>query len=236
MAQHDYQISNGSGIAVRNDVNNALAAIVTQNAGPAAPSPSYPYMWWADTVTGKLRQRNAANTAWIDHGLMSEAILRSGVIASGGTAGLLRKDGDGSDLSGVSVDVQAAIDEAIASQSGFTIIYPNGGSAVSPANISVNARLVEANPFSGSRILCVAEIYVSGKWIVTGWYNASGGGLGSGVVASQLDNEVIVQAGQYSLLAQANASGGNSGYAGGYLTTPTPCRVLVYKMQGSVPV
>ncbi|OSQ32053.1 hypothetical protein, partial [Thalassospira sp. MCCC 1A01428] len=71
----------------------------------------YPYMWWADTTSGHLKQRNAANTAWIDHGLMADAFLRTSSIASGGVAGLLRKDGDGSQLTGVNDDVQEAIDQ-----------------------------------------------------------------------------------------------------------------------------
>lgn len=29
----------------------------------------------------------------------------------------------------------------------FTIIYPNGGSSSSPANVSINTRYVESNPF-----------------------------------------------------------------------------------------
>lgn len=65
MAQHDYVIANGTGAAVRSDLNNALAAIVTQNSGATAPATTYAYQWWADTTTGLLKIRNAANNAWI---------------------------------------------------------------------------------------------------------------------------------------------------------------------------
>jgi len=65
MAQHDYVIANGTGAAVRSDLNNALAAIVSQNSGATAPSPTYAYQWWADTTTGLLKLRNAANSGWI---------------------------------------------------------------------------------------------------------------------------------------------------------------------------
>ena len=65
MAQHDYVIANGTGAAVRSDLNNALAAIVSQNSGATAPSPTYAYQFWADTTTGLLKLRNAANSAWI---------------------------------------------------------------------------------------------------------------------------------------------------------------------------
>jgi len=65
MAQHDYVIANGTGAAVRSDLNNALAAIVSQNSGPTAPSPTYAYQPWADTTAGLYKIRNAANNAWI---------------------------------------------------------------------------------------------------------------------------------------------------------------------------
>jgi hypothetical protein len=65
MAQHDYVIANGTGAAVRSDLNNALAAIVSQNSGATAPSPTYAFQWWADTTTGLLKLRNAANSSWI---------------------------------------------------------------------------------------------------------------------------------------------------------------------------
>ena len=65
MAQHDYVIANGSGSAVRSDLNNALAAIVSQNSGATEPTDKFAYMWWADTSAGVLKLRNAANNAWI---------------------------------------------------------------------------------------------------------------------------------------------------------------------------
>jgi hypothetical protein len=65
MAQHDYNIANQSGAAFRQDLNNALEAIVSQNSGTAEPSVTYAYQWWADTTAGVLKQRNAANSAWI---------------------------------------------------------------------------------------------------------------------------------------------------------------------------
>jgi hypothetical protein len=65
VAQHDYVIANGTGAAVRSDLNNALAAIVSQNSGATAPATTYAYQWWADTTTGLLKLRNAANNAWI---------------------------------------------------------------------------------------------------------------------------------------------------------------------------
>lgn len=65
MAQHDYNIANQSGQAFRQDLNNALAAAVTNNSGASAPSTTYAYQYWADTGAGLLKIRNAANSAWI---------------------------------------------------------------------------------------------------------------------------------------------------------------------------
>ena len=65
MSQHDYVIDNASGATVRSDLNNALAAIVSNNSGATAPSTTYAYQWWADTTTGLLKRRNAANSAWV---------------------------------------------------------------------------------------------------------------------------------------------------------------------------
>jgi len=65
MAQHDYILANAAGASFRADANNALAAIVSQNSGPNQPNPTYAYQYWADTTEGLLKQRNAANNAWI---------------------------------------------------------------------------------------------------------------------------------------------------------------------------
>jgi hypothetical protein len=65
VAQHDYSIANGSGAAVRSDLNNALSAIVSQNSGTTEPTTTYAYMRWADTTAGVMKMRNGANNAWI---------------------------------------------------------------------------------------------------------------------------------------------------------------------------
>ena len=95
MAQHDYIIANQSGAAFRSDLNNGLAAIVSQNSGAAQPSTTYAYQWWADTTTGLLKLRNAANNAWITIGTLSDVNL--GLLAqSGGTlTGALLADDSG---------------------------------------------------------------------------------------------------------------------------------------------
>jgi hypothetical protein len=82
MAQHDYIIANQSGAAFRADLNNGLAAIVSQNSGAAQPTTTYAYQWWADTTTGLLKIRNAANNAWITIGTLADVNLGLATLAS----------------------------------------------------------------------------------------------------------------------------------------------------------
>jgi hypothetical protein len=71
VAQEDYSIANQAGAAFRTDLNNHLAAIVSNNSGATAPSTTFAYEWWADTTTGLLKIRNAANSGWVTVGTLS---------------------------------------------------------------------------------------------------------------------------------------------------------------------
>ncbi len=85
MAQHDYVIENGPGAAVRADLNNALAAIVSQNSGATAPATTYAYMPWGDTAAGIYKIRNAGNDGWISlYELDGTYLFQSGSAASPG--------------------------------------------------------------------------------------------------------------------------------------------------------
>tara|TARA_B100000886_G_scaffold216201_1_gene149981 strand:- start:3733 stop:4839 length:1107 start_codon:yes stop_codon:yes gene_type:complete len=66
MATHDYVIDNGTGSAVRTDINNVLSAIVSNNSSSSEPSTKYAYQWWADTTTGILKIRNSSNNGWVE--------------------------------------------------------------------------------------------------------------------------------------------------------------------------
>mgnify|MGYP003110473240 CR=1 FL=1 len=67
MAVHDYILSNQSGSSFRSDLNNALAAIVSQNSSATEPATKYAFQYWIDTsaTPALIKQRNAANDAWI---------------------------------------------------------------------------------------------------------------------------------------------------------------------------
>ena len=83
MAEHDYSIANDTGANVRADINNVLSAIVSNNSKGTEPTTKFAFMWWADTGNDLLKQRNAANDAWI-----SILTLSTGAVTSATVAGL----------------------------------------------------------------------------------------------------------------------------------------------------
>jgi hypothetical protein len=106
LAQEDMNVGNGSGAVVRADLNAQLEALVTNNSGNSAPSPTFPNMWWPDLTNGLLKQRNGANTDWIIRGVLSEeyfGIPASAIPYDPGSPAALSAD-----------NVQAAIDELAA--------------------------------------------------------------------------------------------------------------------------
>ena len=66
MAEHDYIIDNGTGSAVRTDLNNALAAIASNNSKATDLTTNYAYQWYADTGDNTLKIRNAANDGYVN--------------------------------------------------------------------------------------------------------------------------------------------------------------------------
>lgn len=108
MSQHDYDIANALGATVRADINNALLAIVSQNSGASAPSTTFAFMWWADTTTGLLKIRNAANSAWITVGTLAAANLGLLSLAGGSLTGALNEAAGADIVSATTTDIGAA--------------------------------------------------------------------------------------------------------------------------------
>jgi len=66
VAQADGVVSNGTGAAVRSDINGQLAALFTSHSGATEPATTYAYQPWADTTANLYKLRNGANNAWIE--------------------------------------------------------------------------------------------------------------------------------------------------------------------------
>jgi len=108
MAQHDHVLDNAAGAAFRADLNNALLAIVSQNSGATAPPTTYAYQWWADTTTGLLKIRNAANSAWVTVGTLASTNLGLLALSGGTLTGLLTFFKGANIASATTVDLTAA--------------------------------------------------------------------------------------------------------------------------------
>ena len=141
MSQHDYIIDNGTGSAVRADINSALTAIASANSGSTAPSTTYAYQLWADTSTNKLKIRNGGNSAWIEVGDLTSPNL--GLILASRfpnvNANVTASDEELNKLDGVTATTTELNLLAGATQLGvaMTSIYPVG---------SVFTSVVSTNP------------------------------------------------------------------------------------------
>ncbi|NWD49007.1 tail fiber protein [Pseudomonas gingeri] len=113
----------------------------------------------------------------------------------------------------------------------YVIVYPNGGTAASPANAVSANRYTNPNPFTGFEVLCIAEVRVAGVWGIAGWVYAGGG---YGVVSSLTSAGVIVtQTGGLGVLVNNAVDGGHSFGASAGNQTSLPVRVKVYKLKGA---
>lgn len=176
MATHDYVIANGTGAAVRSDLNNALAAVVSNNSDTTEPTTTYAYMWWADTTNGLLKIRDAANSAWVTVGTLASANLGLAPLASPSFTGTATFAGN------INMSGTGAIDVA----AGTTGQRPG-----SPSN-----GMFRYNSTDGA-----FEGYASGAW---GAIGGSGGATGGGSDQIFYENGQTVTT-DYELTASTNA-------------------------------
>lgn len=66
MATHDYDLANATGAAFREDLNNCLKAIRTNNSNGTDPATTFPFQWYVDTGDSTLKIRNAADDAYVN--------------------------------------------------------------------------------------------------------------------------------------------------------------------------
>ena len=114
----------------------------------------------------------------------------------------------------------------------FCFVYPNGGTAENPANVTNNTRYVETNPFPGYEIKAVAELYINSEW--GEWDNTtfSGGSSAQGIVTSVYGDNIIIQTASYSLFGGAIFDG--NPFQGAAHVFSAPCRIKVWKI-GKIP-
>ena len=85
MSNADYVLANQSGAAFRAELNTILGAISSNNSSNSEPSDKFAHMWWVDTSANLLKQRNAANNAWITIGSLAVNNLGHATLATAQT-------------------------------------------------------------------------------------------------------------------------------------------------------
>ena len=86
----NYVIDNGTGSAVRTDLNNVFAAIQSLNSGSADPSGTQvAFQLSVNTTSNLLKIRNAANNGYIEIGNVTQANLGLAPVAGQHLLGLL---------------------------------------------------------------------------------------------------------------------------------------------------
>lgn len=139
--------------------------------------------------------------------------------------GLLSDDGANKDLSNLTQDGE---DHFL--KKDFAIIYPNGGTAASPANVTTDSRYVESNPFPGYVVRAIVEVKQNNEWCEPLFYNYYGSRDACfGTYATQLnDGNIVIQTGSYGVCYNPNIT--CNGFSSIQDLYSAPCRVKVFKI------
>ena len=168
MSQADFNIANVSRSLFRQENNESLQALASLSSGATEPTTTYAYMWWADTTTGLLKQRNAANDGWISKGTIASANWGFGSLAddqtwSGSQRGTVVTDNDGS------FDMNAGNNFKCTPTGTFTLTFTNITSGQSGYVYLVNTggyAITKDSAVLGSASL-LTTISTSGKYILS---------------------------------------------------------------------
>ena len=109
MSQHDFDFTTAdgnTGPTVRAGMNAMAQALASCSSGAAEPSTMYAYQFWADTTSGYMKQRNAANTAWLTRWQLSVGQLAA--LAGASFTGLVNLAAGADIASAATIDLTAA--------------------------------------------------------------------------------------------------------------------------------
>jgi len=149
MAQEDYVIADQTGVSFLADLNNTLAAIVSNNSGATEPATMYAYQLWADTNAGILKQRNSANNAWIN--ILTLAGIKSSDIRNTAAGNIS------------ATTVQAALNELDTKKSALS-----GADFTGPAKSTAgDFNLVSSTALSDAAATLTAAQLIGGEFTIT---------------------------------------------------------------------
>tara|TARA_B110000879_G_scaffold185351_1_gene245636 strand:+ start:242 stop:1219 length:978 start_codon:yes stop_codon:yes gene_type:complete len=198
MAQHDYDIANGTGAAVRTDINNVLDAVVSQNSGGSEPSTTFSYQNWADTSAGLLKIRNGANNAWVTVGTLDAANLGLAKLASptftGNPKSVTKATGDNDTSIATTAFVKTAVDNSFTANTPPSVqVFTSSGTYTKTSGmVGAKVTIIGGGGGGGAAAYSSQQGYVGAK--------GGGGGAAGGTVikfytAAQLSSSQSVTVG-----------------------------------------
>lgn len=107
--QHDFDLTTAdanTGPTMRIGLNAMAQALASCSSGPTEPSTMYAYQFWADTTSGYMKQRNAANNAWLTRWQLSAGQLAA--LAGATFTGLVNLAAGANIASAATLDLTAA--------------------------------------------------------------------------------------------------------------------------------
>ena len=201
MSQHDFEIVNQTASSARDDINNALQALASNNSLGTEPTTPYENMWWYDTSNNILKSYKGSGT-WINVGRFNQTTNQFEILdntkvvtTSGSQAGLLGdqttvtwQTGIGETESLVSpAKVKAAV-EALAPSPALTLgtFTAASGNTFLDFSVPTTATEIYVNyydviPSGGVEV----QLKVGGSPVTTGYYSSSGT---SGAEGGQTDS------------------------------------------------
>jgi hypothetical protein len=233
MAEHDYVIANQNGANTRSDLNNALAAIVSNNSKATAPSTTYAYMWWADTAADILKQRNGADSAWINILTLSTGApladyadnALSGNAIDGGTISNFTSTGidDNATSTAITIDSSENVGIGVVPESWFgnqTALQIGGTGAALSADIGAAYYSNNAYRDSSGNWKRVGSGYATRNMLYNGvhYFDVAGTSTADSAItwttAMTIDNGGTVKLGSYSAVGATNGVNLFSGNVG----------------------
>lgn len=109
MSQNDFDLTTAdanTGPTVRAGMNAMAQALASCSSGATEPSTMYAYMFWADTTSGYMKERNAANNAWLVRWQLSVGQLAA--LAEATYTGLVNLAAGADIASAATIDLTAA--------------------------------------------------------------------------------------------------------------------------------
>lgn len=183
-----YTVANGSGATVRAAINADLQALNSNNGGSSAPASPVAGMWWVDTGTGLVKQRDSTNASWITRFKLNgdaEVAVASASTCDIGSDGAACVEITGTvTITSLGTSAPTGSRKFIRFAGALTLTY-DGIALILPGGVSITTAAGDC---------MIAEALGSGNWRVLGYFPASGQSVVGGKVAQVVNTETGTEA------------------------------------------